>query len=70
MRHPGYLGSILIWVGFGLTSRNPVAVAIVGSVIGDAYARRIASEERLLRRELGGYDAYMARTSRLIPHLW
>lgn len=70
VRHPGYAGSLLIWTGFALTSRNWLVVQLVGGLIGGAYHRRVAAEETLLRRELSGYDAYAARTKRLVPFVW
>lgn len=70
VRHPGYLGSLLVWLGFALTSRHPVVLAAVGAILGRAYLRRIAAEERLLARELRGYQRYAERTSRLIPLVW
>ena len=70
IRHPGYLGSNLIWLGFALTSRSPLVVAVVGVLVGDAYRRRIQAEEALLRRELPGYVEYSGRTRRLIPFVW
>ena len=70
IRHPGYLGSLLVWIGFGLTSRSPAAVALVVGLVGRAYERRIAAEERLLERDLPGYVAYARRTWRLIPLVW
>jgi protein-S-isoprenylcysteine O-methyltransferase Ste14 len=70
VRHPGYLGSNLIWLGFALTSRSPLVVSVVGVVVGNAYRRRIQAEEALLRRELPGYSEYSDRTRRLIPFVW
>jgi len=70
IRHPGYLGSLLVWVGFALTSRSPAVVVLAGGLIGRAYARRIAVEERLLERDLPGYQDYARRTRRLIPYVW
>jgi protein-S-isoprenylcysteine O-methyltransferase Ste14 len=70
VRHPGYAGSLLVWTGFALTSRSAPVVVAVGTLLGIAYQRRIAAEEALLRRELPGYDAYRARTKRLIPLVW
>ena len=70
VRHPGYLGSNLIWFGFALTSRSPLVLAVVGVLVGDAYRRRIQAEEALLRRELPGYVGYSGRTRRLIPFVW
>jgi protein-S-isoprenylcysteine O-methyltransferase Ste14 len=70
VRHPGYAGSLLVWTGFALTSRSVPVVVAVGALLGIAYQRRIVAEEALLRRELSGYDPYLARTKRLIPLVW
>jgi protein-S-isoprenylcysteine O-methyltransferase Ste14 len=70
VRHPGYLGSLLVWIGFGLASRHPAVVALVSGLLGDAYRRRIDAEERLLRRDLPGYAEYARRTGALIPNVW
>ncbi len=70
VRHPGYLGTLLTWIGFSLTSGSLPVVAVVSSLFGRAYGRRIAAEERLLTRDLPGYDAYERRTKRLIPFVW
>jgi protein-S-isoprenylcysteine O-methyltransferase Ste14 len=70
VRHPGYLGSLLIWTGFGITSGSGPVMALVGGLLGRAYRRRIIAEEQLLRRDLPGYAAYSGRTKRLIPAIW
>lgn len=70
VRHPGYLGSLLTWTGFALTSRSSPTVAVVGGLLGAAYARRIIAEEALLRRDLPGYAQYAQQTKRLIPLVW
>ena len=70
VRHPGYLGSLLIWTGFGLASQSLPAATVVVAVVGDAYRRRIEAEEALLVRDLPGYAAYAGRTKRLLPSVW
>jgi protein-S-isoprenylcysteine O-methyltransferase len=70
VRHPGYAGSLLVWSGFSLASGSPAVVASVAALIGPAYVHRIAVEERLLGVQLLGYDAYRARTARLVPRVW
>ena len=70
VRHPGYLGSLLTWIGFSLTSCSLPTVALVSGLLGAAYARRINAEEELLQRDLAGYEEYASRTSRLIPFVW
>jgi protein-S-isoprenylcysteine O-methyltransferase len=70
VRHPGYLGSLLIWLGFSLTSGSPVVVATVAALLIPTYRRRMEVEERLLSSRLRGYDDYCSRTKRLIPSVW
>jgi protein-S-isoprenylcysteine O-methyltransferase Ste14 len=70
IRHPGYLGSILTWSGFALTSRSFGAGAVVASLLTRAYGRRIKAEEALLDRDLAGYREYRERTWALIPRVW
>jgi protein-S-isoprenylcysteine O-methyltransferase Ste14 len=70
IRHPGYLGSLLTWTGFGLTSGSLPALAAVTGLLGHAYRHRIAAEEVLLRRNLPGYLDYSRHTKELIPFIW
>jgi protein-S-isoprenylcysteine O-methyltransferase Ste14 len=70
VRHPGYSGTLLTWVGFALTSRSLPVVVLVSALLGRAYRRRIIAEEQLLRRDLPGYVDYCGRTKRLIPFVW
>ncbi len=70
VRHPGYLGSLLVWAGFALTSGSAVVVAAVAALVTPAYVHRIDAEERLLDRALPGYEAYHGRTARLVPRVW
>ncbi len=70
VRHPGYLGTLVAWAGFGLTSGSLPVVAVVSTLFGRAYGRRIMAEERLLARDLPGYQAYRRRTKRLLRFLW
>jgi len=70
IRHPGYLGALMTWTGFAMTSRSILALVSVPAVIGTAYHLRVAAEEALLRAELPGYPGYCRRTKRLIPFVW
>ncbi len=70
VRHPGYLGSLLVWAGFALSSRSAVVVSSVATLLLPAYVRRIEDEERLLERALSGYESYEARTKKLVPGVW
>lgn len=70
VRHPGYTGSFLVWVGLALTSRSLPALVLVTGLFSAVYRRRVLVEERLLRRDLPGYVEYSERTKRLIPRIW
>ena len=70
VRHPGYAGSLLVWIGFALASRSLPAVVLVGGLFSAVYRRRILAEELLLRRDLPGYVTYSEHTDRLVPHVW
>jgi protein-S-isoprenylcysteine O-methyltransferase len=70
VRHPGYLGSLLIWLGFALSSGSAVVAGVVSASLLPAYVHRIDAEERLLERDLPGYSDYVSRTKRLVPHVW
>ena len=70
IRNPSYLGLLVNSLGWGLAYRSGVGVLLMLFIIPLLVAR-IRAEERLLRSQFGaGYDAYCARTSRLIPGLY
>jgi protein-S-isoprenylcysteine O-methyltransferase len=71
IRHPGYGGALLVWVGAALAIGYGAAAVVVTLVLLAAYARRIAVEERMLTATLGeSYRTYQARTARLVPGVW
>lgn len=70
IRHPSYLGLILNSLGWGLAFRSWVGVVLTVLILVPLVAR-IRAEEAFLRSEFGeAYNAYRARTSRLIPGLY
>src|SRR5262245_31555520 len=70
IRHPSYLGVLVMLLGWGLAFRSWVGVLLAALMLVPLLAR-IRAEERLLRTQFGAeYDAYRARTSRLIPGLY
>jgi protein-S-isoprenylcysteine O-methyltransferase len=71
IRHPGYSGSLLVWIGYTLGAGSWAAAILNSFVLGGAYLYRIAAEERMLRAEFGApYQMYQHRTWRLIPGLF
>ncbi len=70
VRHPGYLGAIPVLTASGLILCSWLATAL--SALGSLWLLwRTLAEDRMLRAELPGYDAYAARVRwRLLPGLW
>jgi protein-S-isoprenylcysteine O-methyltransferase Ste14 len=70
IRHPSYLGLLVNSLGWAFAFRSGVGVLLAALILPPLLAR-IGAEERLLRTQFGAeYDAYRARTSRLIPGLY
>jgi protein-S-isoprenylcysteine O-methyltransferase Ste14 len=70
IRNPSYLGLLISSLGWVLTFRSSVGVLLTASLLVPLIAR-IRAEERLLREHFGTqYDAYYARTWRLIPWIY
>ena len=70
IRHPSYLGLLVNSLGWAFAFRSGVGVLLMLLTIAPLIAR-IRSEETLLHTQFGAeYDAYRARTSRLIPGLY
>lgn len=70
VRHPMYVGVILVYVGFGLIWGSRWAMWI-SAAVGALFTWRTGMEDRTLRRELAGYEDFTTRTRyRLLPGLW
>jgi protein-S-isoprenylcysteine O-methyltransferase Ste14 len=70
IRHPSYLGMFINALGWGLAFRSGVGVLLAALMVPPLLAR-IRAEETLLRSQFGvEYDAFRARTSKLIPGLY
>lgn len=70
VRHPGYVGVILQFIAIPLSLGTSAAwvPALLGAVL---YVVRTALEDRTLRAELPGYEAYAERVRwRLLPGVW
>ena len=70
VRHPMYLGATCMCIGAPLFLRSTAGV-LVGGALSLILVGRIVLEERLLSRDLEGYDAYRSSGAchRLIPLL-
>ncbi len=70
VRHPLYVSGILLMIGAPLWLGS-YAAALLAVVPAALVLLRIRFEERFLKRELEGYEAYTHRIRyRLIPRVW
>jgi protein-S-isoprenylcysteine O-methyltransferase Ste14 len=70
IRHPSYLGLLVSVLGWAFAFRSGVGVAIAVLMLLVLLAR-IQAEERLLSETFGPeYEAYRARTWRLVPYVF
>ncbi len=70
VRHPGYLGSMIHMPGVALALGSITGLWVVAAVAVTMLVRTFL-EDRTLRAELDGYDAYARRVRyRLVPGIW
>jgi len=70
IRNPSYLGMIITSLGWVLAFRSGVGLLLVALLLVPLVAR-IRAEERLLHQHFGAeYEAYRARTWRLLPGIY
>jgi len=70
VRHPMYLGVVLMFLAIPLVLGSAWSFAPVVAMTLLLMARTIL-EERLLRRDLPGYEEYMSKTRwKIIPGIW
>ncbi len=70
VRHPGYVGMILIWAGTTMILGSAWAFVPAG-LLAAVIIVRAWFEDRTLRRELAGYEEYTKSTRyRLVPGVW
>jgi protein-S-isoprenylcysteine O-methyltransferase Ste14 len=70
VRHPGYLGTLAFELGTSIMLGSMWAL-ILGAVSAVLFIVRTALEDKTLREELAGYEAYAEQVRyRLIPGVW
>jgi len=71
LRHPSYAGSLLSFLGFGLSVNNWLALAIVFIPVLTVFIYRMNVEEKMLTAQFGEeYTDYMKHTSRIVPWIY
>jgi len=70
VRHPMYSGALLLAVCMPLALGSLWSLLLLVALV-PVLAWRLLDEERVLKRDLAGYEAYCARVRyRLIPFVW
>jgi len=71
IRHPGYLGTMLMWIGAGLAVLNWIALAVIVVITVSAYIYRVQTEEAMLTQAFDEeFITYRAKTWGLIPFIY
>lgn len=71
IRHPGYLGQIIIFIGIPVSFSNWLAVILMMIPVLTGYIYRINVEEKFMTEQIGQkYIEYQKHTKRLIPGIW
>jgi protein-S-isoprenylcysteine O-methyltransferase Ste14 len=70
IRHPGYLGQLIIFLGIAISMSNWLSVLGMMLPVTTGFLYRISVEETFMQEQLGrNYMDYKKRTHRLIPKL-
>lgn len=71
IRHPGYLGQLIIFLGTSICLSNWASMIIMIIPVLAGYLNRMNVEEKFMIKELGQkYVDYRKRTKRLIPMIY
>jgi protein-S-isoprenylcysteine O-methyltransferase Ste14 len=71
IRHPGYFGTILVFLGLGIAMGNAVSFVVTTMLMLINYTYRINVEEKMLNDLFGEkYKQYSKKTKRLIPFIY
>ena len=71
IRHPGYLGQLMIFVGISITLSNWLSLLTMAIPVMMGYGYRIYVEERFMLEQFGNnYLEYQQRTQRIIPMIY
>jgi protein-S-isoprenylcysteine O-methyltransferase Ste14 len=70
VRHPMYMGALIMFAGIPLALDSWWGLAVVVPVV-IVFAVRISDEEKLLNQQLAGYRDYAGKVHhRLVPYVW
>ena len=70
IRHPGYSGNIILWIGLSVSVGNIISIISITLLLIIAYTYRIKMEEEMLIKIFGDkYIEYKKETKRVIPFI-
>lgn len=70
VRHPMYLGAILLFIGAPMLIGSKYGI-FIGALMSCNLMTRIIGEEKMLVEELAGYEDYKKTVKyRIIPFIW
>lgn len=71
IRHPSYAGLCLVLLGIAFAGSSGASLIATAALLGAGFWYRIRVEERAMRAAFGAqYDAYRARTWRMVPGVY
>ncbi len=71
IRHPGYLGQIIIFLGISISMSNWLSILAMMIPVFIGYLYRIKVEERFMTEQMGeNYINYQNRTKKMIPMIY
>jgi len=71
IRHPGYLGQLIIFIGISTTLSNWLSILLMLIPVAIGYIYRINIEEKFMIEQFGvKYSDYQKRTKKLIPKFY
>ena len=70
VRHPVYLGVLLIWLGLTIAFLSPIALIVTALYAVPGYVLYVRSEEKMMHEEFGeAYARYCRRVPMLLPYV-
>lgn len=71
VRHPSYLGSLISFIGMGLTLNSWISFTILSTAVIVVFINRIKVEERVLTQHFGSrYTEYKKHTFGFLPFFY
>jgi protein-S-isoprenylcysteine O-methyltransferase Ste14 len=71
IRHPGYLGQLIIFLGISVSLSNWLSVLFMMVPVFLGYLNRVVVEEKFMTEQMGQkYLEYQKRTKKLIPKIF